>query len=58
MIDDLYQETILDHSKRPRNHHALADARWTRAVWEHLAELDPNRGERWVRRRWDYEPTD
>src|SRR5579875_3834955 len=26
MIDDLYQETILDHSKRPRNHHALADA--------------------------------
>jgi nitrogen fixation protein NifU and related proteins len=26
MIDDLYQETILDHSKRPRNHHPLADA--------------------------------
>jgi nitrogen fixation protein NifU and related proteins len=26
MIDDLYQETILDHSKRPRNHHQLADA--------------------------------
>jgi nitrogen fixation NifU-like protein len=26
MIDDLYQETILDHSKRPRNHHSLADA--------------------------------
>jgi nitrogen fixation protein NifU and related proteins len=26
MIDDLYQETILDHSKRPRNHHAMADA--------------------------------
>jgi nitrogen fixation protein NifU and related proteins len=26
MIDDLYQETILDHSKRPRNHHPLVDA--------------------------------
>ena len=26
MIDDLYQETILDHSKRPRNHYALQDA--------------------------------
>lgn len=26
MIDDLYQETILDHSKRPRNHHSLAGA--------------------------------
>ena len=26
MIDDLYQETILDHSKRPRNHHEMADA--------------------------------
>jgi len=26
MIDDLYQETILDHSKRPRNCHAMADA--------------------------------
>ena len=26
MIDDLYQETILDHSKRPRNHHSLMDA--------------------------------
>ena len=26
MIDDLYQETILDHSKRPRNHHAMEDA--------------------------------
>ena len=26
MIDDLYQETILDHSKRPRNHRAMADA--------------------------------
>ncbi len=26
MIDDLYQETILDHSKRPRNHHTLAGA--------------------------------
>ena len=22
-------------------HHALADARWTRAAWEHLAGLDP-----------------
>lgn len=29
MVDDLYQETILDHSKRPRNHHEMADAnRW------------------------------
>ncbi len=26
MIDDLYQETILDHSKRPRNFHVMADA--------------------------------
>ena len=26
MIDDLYQETILDHSKRPRNHRSLTDA--------------------------------
>jgi len=26
MIDDLYQETILDHSKRPRNHHSMDDA--------------------------------
>ena len=26
MIDDLYQETILDHSKRPRNHHSMEDA--------------------------------
>jgi nitrogen fixation NifU-like protein len=26
MVDDLYQETILDHSKRPRNCHAMADA--------------------------------
>ncbi len=26
MIDDLYQETILDHSKRPRNFHGMADA--------------------------------
>ena len=26
MIDDLYQETILDHSKRPRNHHPMEDA--------------------------------
>jgi len=26
MIDDLYQETILDHSKHPRNCHAMGDA--------------------------------
>src|ERR1700741_3472301 len=26
MVDDLYQEIILDHSKRPRNHHAMDDA--------------------------------
>src|SRR3989442_14665344 len=26
MVDDLYQETILDHSKRPRNCHPMADA--------------------------------
>ncbi len=26
MIDDLYQETILDHSKRPRNFHSMEDA--------------------------------
>ena len=26
MVDDLYQETILDHSKRPRNFHVMADA--------------------------------
>ncbi len=26
MVDDLYQEIILDHSKRPRNFHAMADA--------------------------------
>ena len=26
MIDDLYQETILDHSKRPRNCHTMDDA--------------------------------
>jgi nitrogen fixation protein NifU and related proteins len=26
MVDDLYQEVILDHSKRPRNCHAMADA--------------------------------
>src|SRR5581483_8039792 len=26
MIDDLYQETILDHSKRPRNHRDMVDA--------------------------------
>jgi nitrogen fixation protein NifU and related proteins len=29
MVDDLYQETILDHSKRPRNFHILADANRT-----------------------------
>jgi len=26
MVDDLYQETILDHSKRPRNCRAMEDA--------------------------------
>ena len=26
MVDDLYQEIILDHSKRPRNHHTMDDA--------------------------------
>jgi nitrogen fixation protein NifU and related proteins len=26
MVDDLYQEIILDHSKRPRNHRAMDDA--------------------------------
>ena len=26
MVDDLYQEIILDHSKRPRNCHAMPDA--------------------------------
>jgi nitrogen fixation protein NifU and related proteins len=26
MVDDLYQETILDHSKHPRNCHAMVDA--------------------------------
>ena len=26
MVDDLYQEIILDHSKHPRNCHAMADA--------------------------------
>jgi nitrogen fixation protein NifU and related proteins len=26
MVDDLYQETILDHSKRPRNFHDMPDA--------------------------------
>ena len=29
MVDDLYQETILDHSKRPRNFHILPDANRT-----------------------------
>ena len=26
MVHDLYQETILDHSKRPRNRHPMPDA--------------------------------
>jgi nitrogen fixation NifU-like protein len=26
MLDDLYQEVILDHSRRPRNFHQMADA--------------------------------
>ena len=26
MVDDLYQEIILDHSRRPRNCHAMEDA--------------------------------
>ncbi|MGP6191760.1 MAG: Fe-S cluster assembly sulfur transfer protein SufU [Vulcanimicrobiaceae bacterium] len=26
MFDDLYQEVIIDHSKRPRNHRAMEDA--------------------------------
>ena len=26
MVDELYQETILDHSKRPRNCHPMPDA--------------------------------
>ena len=26
MVDDLYQETILDHTKHPRNCHAMDDA--------------------------------
>jgi nitrogen fixation protein NifU and related proteins len=26
MVDDLYQETILDHSRRPRNCHPMEDA--------------------------------
>jgi nitrogen fixation NifU-like protein len=26
MVDDLYQETIIDHSKRPRNFHSMDDA--------------------------------
>lgn len=26
MVDDLYQEIILDHSKRPRNFHIMEDA--------------------------------
>ena len=29
MVDDLYQETILDHSKRPRNFHIMPDANRT-----------------------------
>ncbi|MGZ3273880.1 MAG: 3'-5' exoribonuclease domain-containing protein [Caulobacteraceae bacterium] len=39
-------------------HHALADARWTKAAWDFLADLDPDTGRRWVRRRWRSEPTD
>ena len=27
-------------------HHALADARWTRDAWRHLATLDPSGGDR------------
>ncbi len=26
MVDDLYEETIIDHSKRPRNCHSMDDA--------------------------------
>ena len=26
MLQDLYQEVIIDHSKRPRNFHQMADA--------------------------------
>ena len=26
MVDELYQEIIIDHSKRPRNHHSMEDA--------------------------------
>ena len=29
MVDDLYQEIILDHSKRPRNCHGMEDANRT-----------------------------
>ncbi len=29
MVDDLYQEIILDHSKRPRNCHTMLDATGT-----------------------------
>ncbi len=29
MVDDLYQEIILDHSKRPRNCHPMTDANRT-----------------------------
>jgi nitrogen fixation NifU-like protein len=28
-LNDLYQEVILDHNRRPRNFHALADASHT-----------------------------
>ena len=28
-LSDLYQEVILDHNRRPRNFHALADASHT-----------------------------
>ena len=26
MVDELYQELIIDHSRRPRNHHSMEDA--------------------------------
>ena len=26
MVDELYQELIIDHSKRPRNYHSMVDA--------------------------------
>ena len=39
-------------------HHALADAHWTKACWDFLADLDPRSGKQWVRRRWIPAPTD